>query len=78
MFYHSYTDRETAFAKNLAYVTDEGKVVMKGDDYTWLDDGVYRNRSVHEMYLYSVRMLTEWMPSVFAYPARSSTTLVSS
>ncbi|KAI0662806.1 glycoside hydrolase family 16 protein [Cubamyces menziesii] len=39
----NYTDRATAFSNNLSYVTDDGKVVMKGDDSTWLASGVYRN-----------------------------------
>ncbi|KAI0669919.1 glycoside hydrolase family 16 protein [Trametes maxima] len=38
-----YTDRDTAFGSNLSFVTDDGKVIMKGDDITWLDSGVYRN-----------------------------------
>lgn len=44
--YHSYTDRHTALANNLTFITDDGKVVMKGDDTTWLASGVYRNRYV--------------------------------
>ncbi|KAI0365230.1 glycoside hydrolase family 16 protein [Pilatotrama ljubarskyi] len=39
----NYTDRDTAFASNLTFVTDDGKVIMKGDDSTWLASGVYRN-----------------------------------
>lgn len=43
----SYTDRVTAVAKNLSFVMDDDKVIMKGDDYSWLDAGVDRNRFVH-------------------------------
>ncbi|TFK89981.1 glycoside hydrolase family 16 protein [Polyporus arcularius HHB13444] len=39
----NYTDRDTALAHNLTFITDDGKVIMKGDDTTWLDSGVYRN-----------------------------------
>lgn len=44
----SYTDRQTALANNLTFVTDDGKVIMKGDGATWLASGVYRNRFVPE------------------------------
>lgn len=43
---HSYTTKEFAFANGLAYVQDDGKVVMKGDDFTTLPAGVNRNRYV--------------------------------
>ena len=49
----SYTDRDTALANNLTFITEDGKVIMKGDDTTWLDSGVYRNRCVQAT-LYSV------------------------
>ncbi|GLB36174.1 putative glycosyl hydrolases family 16 [Lyophyllum shimeji] len=39
----NYVDRSTAFAKQLVYVRDDGVVIMKGDDTTWLDKGVYRD-----------------------------------
>ena len=41
---HSYTDRDTAFGLNLAYVTDDDIVIMKGDNTTTLPDGQHRNR----------------------------------
>lgn len=39
-----FVDQPTAFANRLAYVTDDDKVVMKGDNTTWLASGVPRNR----------------------------------
>lgn len=47
----SYTDQNTALTKNLTFITEDGKVIMKGDDTTWLDAGVYRNRFVQTMHL---------------------------
>ncbi|KAG6851044.1 hypothetical protein H0H93_002936 [Arthromyces matolae] len=38
-----YVTQEQAFAQGLAYVQDDGVVVMQGDNTTWLDQGVYRN-----------------------------------
>lgn len=34
-----YVDRDTAFAKGLAYVRDDGVAVMRVDNTTWLADG---------------------------------------
>ena len=48
----SYTDRETALLNNLTFVTDDGKVIMKGDDTTTLASGVYRNRFVQDVLSY--------------------------
>lgn len=42
----SYTTKEFAFANKLAYVDNGTTVIMKGDDSTTLDPGVYRNRCV--------------------------------
>ncbi|KIP11973.1 glycoside hydrolase family 16 protein [Phlebiopsis gigantea 11061_1 CR5-6] len=39
-----YTTKDFAFANGLAYVQDDGIVVMKGDNTTQLASGVYRNR----------------------------------
>jgi len=39
----NYTDRATAFADGLAYVTSDDIVVMKGDNTTWLASGQNRN-----------------------------------
>ncbi|KAI0825151.1 glycoside hydrolase family 16 protein [Trametes gibbosa] len=39
----NYTDQNTAVRNNLSFVTDDGRVIMKGDDTTWLQPGVYRN-----------------------------------
>ncbi|KAH9944400.1 glycoside hydrolase family 16 protein [Epithele typhae] len=39
----NYTDHDTAIRNGLAFVTDDGKVVMKGDNTTQLDSGVFRN-----------------------------------
>ena len=65
----SYTDRATALANNLVYVTEDGKVIMKGDNTTSLASGVYRNRSVpdarcvdthiHAPYVISVRISSQ-------------------
>ncbi|CAG7847908.1 SubName: Full=Related to endo-1,3(4)-beta-glucanase {ECO:0000313/EMBL:CCA72624.1} [Serendipita indica DSM 11827] len=38
-----YVDRDTAFAKGLAYVRDDGIAVMRVDNTTWLADGQKRN-----------------------------------
>jgi hypothetical protein len=43
-FRHSYVDAQTAFSRGLAYVQDDGTVIMKGDDTSVLDYGAYRNR----------------------------------
>lgn len=40
----SFVDQETAFADGLAYVTSNNKVIMKGDNTTWLAEGVNRSR----------------------------------
>ncbi|KAK0208339.1 glycoside hydrolase family 16 protein [Desarmillaria ectypa] len=39
----NYVNSSEAFSKGLAYVRDDGIVVMKGDNTTWLDNGVYRD-----------------------------------
>jgi len=39
----NYTDSNTAFSEGLAYVTSNNKVIMKGDNTTWLGSGEYRN-----------------------------------
>ncbi|KAH9849779.1 glycoside hydrolase family 16 protein [Lenzites betulinus] len=39
----NYTDRSTAISNNLSFVTEDGNVIMKGDDTTWLQAGVNRN-----------------------------------
>jgi len=39
----NYTDRDTAYSENLVYVTPDNKVIMKGDNDTWLPSGEYRN-----------------------------------
>ncbi|KAF9785076.1 glycoside hydrolase family 16 protein [Thelephora terrestris] len=38
----NYQDRNSSFAKGLVYVENNGKVVMRGDNYTWLAAGVNR------------------------------------
>ena len=40
----SYQDRNSSFAKSLVYVENDGKVIMRGDNYTYLADGVNRAR----------------------------------
>jgi hypothetical protein len=42
----SFVDQQTAFSKGLAYVQDDGVVIMKGDNTTVLSAGVYRDRHV--------------------------------
>ncbi|KAL1719504.1 glycoside hydrolase family 16 protein [Schizophyllum commune] len=37
-----YVDANTAFGSGLSYVQDDGIVVMKGDNTSWLGDGEYR------------------------------------
>lgn len=44
LFAHSYIDKDAAFAQGLAFVTDDDKVIMQGDNTTWLDRGQFRNR----------------------------------
>ncbi|TDL28462.1 glycoside hydrolase family 16 protein [Rickenella mellea] len=39
----TFLDRPTALAQNLAYVTPDGKVIMQGDNSTWLPPGVNRS-----------------------------------
>jgi len=38
----NYTTKDDAFASGLAYVRDDGTVIMQGDNTTWLDKGVRR------------------------------------
>ncbi|KAI3621797.1 glycoside hydrolase family 16 protein [Moniliophthora roreri] len=38
----NYVNSSVAFGDKLAYVQDDGVVIMKGDDTTWLADGEYR------------------------------------
>ena len=40
----SYVNDSVAFSSGLAYVADNGTVIMKGDDTTNLSYGEYRNR----------------------------------
>jgi len=40
----TFVNQSTAFADGLAYVTSNNKVIMKGDNTTWLAQGVNRNR----------------------------------
>ncbi|KAF9645871.1 hypothetical protein BDM02DRAFT_3172556 [Thelephora ganbajun] len=37
-----YQDRNNSFAKGLVYTRDDGKVIMRGDNYTRLDPGINR------------------------------------
>jgi len=39
----NYTDRDTAFSGGLVYVSPDGTINMKGDNTTWLAEGVQRN-----------------------------------
>ena len=41
---NSYVNQTEAFALGLAYVAENGTVIMKGDDSTYLSDGQSRNR----------------------------------
>ncbi|KAH0838326.1 ribosomal L15-domain-containing protein [Lanmaoa asiatica] len=38
-----FVNQQTAFADGLAYVTSDNKVIMKGDNTTWLAEGVNRS-----------------------------------
>jgi hypothetical protein len=40
----SYVNDTYAFQNGLAYVNDDGTVVMKGDNTTWLPEGQNRSR----------------------------------
>jgi len=42
----SYVDRNTSIRSRLIYTRDDGKVIMKGDNSTWLERGVHRPRCV--------------------------------
>ncbi|KAF8078599.1 glycoside hydrolase family 16 protein [Lyophyllum atratum] len=39
----NYVNRSTAFDQQLVYVQDDGVVIMKGDNTTWLERGAFRN-----------------------------------
>ncbi|KIK92969.1 glycoside hydrolase family 16 protein [Paxillus rubicundulus Ve08.2h10] len=39
----TFVDQQTAFSSSLAYVTSDNKVIMKGDNTTWLSAGVNRS-----------------------------------
>ena len=45
----SYTTKDFAFSNGLAYVQDDGIVIMKGDNTTQLASGVNRNRYVAQL-----------------------------
>jgi hypothetical protein len=53
----SYINQSVAFQNQLAYVTADGKVIMKGDDFTTLPLGTYRDRSVDSHFLFSLFFL---------------------
>lgn len=40
----SYVSREEALQKKLIYTLEDGTVIMKGDNDTWLGHGVKRDR----------------------------------
>lgn len=42
----SFQNSTSAFSSGLAYVEANGKVIMRGDNTTWLASGVKRNRQV--------------------------------
>ncbi|KAH0590706.1 hypothetical protein H2248_000834 [Termitomyces sp. 'cryptogamus'] len=39
----NYVNQSQAFNLGLAYVQDDGVVIMKGDNTSWLDQGIFRN-----------------------------------
>jgi len=49
--YFSFVNQSMALQKNLTYITSDGKVIMKADDFTTLPLGAYRNRSVNPLLL---------------------------
>ena len=53
----SFVNQSVAIQKNLTYVTYDGKVIMKADDYTTLPSGTYRDRSVYSIF----RCLFTWL-----------------
>ncbi|KZT30404.1 glycoside hydrolase family 16 protein [Neolentinus lepideus HHB14362 ss-1] len=47
----TYVNASTAFSSGLAYVTNDNKVIMKGDNSTWLPEGTDRSRSVPAVHI---------------------------
>jgi len=60
--YYSYTTKTDALATGLAFVTSQGKVMMQGDNTTWLDEGVSRRRYASIIPFHPRR--SEWACSV--------------
>jgi hypothetical protein len=46
----SFVNKSVAAQKNLTYISYDGKVIMKADDYTTLPLGTYRDRLVHHFF----------------------------
>ena len=65
----SFVNQSVAIQKNLTYVTYDGKVIMKADDYTTLPSGTYRDRSVYSIFhcLYTWLILNE----AYGYQAKN-------
>jgi len=42
----SFVTSEAAFQSGLTYITDNGTVIMKADDFTDLAQGAFRNRYI--------------------------------
>ena len=70
----SYVDRNTSIQSRLIYTREDGKVIMKGDNSTWLEHGVHRPRCASSTQnLFPFVTLTS---AVFGYRAGHSTTRV--
>jgi hypothetical protein len=46
-FICSYVTEDQAWQLGLVYITSDNKVIMKGDNTSWLAAGQYRNRCDH-------------------------------
>lgn len=69
----NFLNATAAFSEGLAYVQDNGVVIMKGDNTTTLDEGVNRNRLVLNL-LPRNDLLTNF-GAVSEYPVTSNTIL---
>lgn len=68
----SYVNRSRAIDQKLVYVQDDGIVIMKGDNSTWLEKGIYRERW-DSPFPYSTLVLTQDVQA-FGYRAMPNIT----
>lgn len=61
MKFCSYVNRSRAYDAQLVYTQDDGTVIMKGDDTTTLDSGVFRERYilVYDLEFYDLMLETQ-------------------